>query len=183
MDILKALVEEMNRYQETPAQALRFLNASSKLRNNGANADEDEDEDTPDAEKDEEEYEIELHVDGKRLNTEKDGVYKQPHTNILTETFTIYITREPHKANTTNKDEMEPPRGGGQGQLDLLVRRDNDEEKENGSSVSCCEFSHLDLVAVNSLRGILQVPKFQRRSPRFDKCRMIQAGAIVSRNN
>ena len=97
MDILKALVEEMNRYQETPAQALRFLNASSKLWNNRANADEDEEEDTPDAEDEEEEYEIELHVDGKRLDTEKHGVYKQPHTNILTETFTIYITREPHK--------------------------------------------------------------------------------------
>lgn len=50
-DMLKALVEEMNRYNETPSEALRYLNVKAEFAGNV-------------------EYDIELFVDGAKIKTE-----------------------------------------------------------------------------------------------------------------
>jgi len=88
-DMLKALVEEMNRYGESPNEALRYLNVKAEF---GGSC----------------HYEVELYVDGKKV-TDEELDTKSWNGNPLSEDIEIYYNDGDEGYSRTNidKDNLE----------------------------------------------------------------------------
>jgi len=79
-DMLKALVEEMNRYGETPQEALKMLNAKPEYNNASV-------------------FDVQLFIDGRELG-ERDGVDKKWRGNPLTGVVSLEWDTDPADDNS-----------------------------------------------------------------------------------